>query len=198
MRDPEAPSSGGASSHPDTAAPGHAGGETLPSRPATERPAGKARAAGLLARLRGPWRVVVSEASMAPAIRPGDWLLVDPSTRRWPRRGSVVVFREPAGGLLAIKRVAGRPGDWVPFADGWLRLDEDEAWLLGDADDDTVAAAGFGPPVDSRRYGPVTVDALVGRAWFRYGPVRRIGRLGAGPPDLATRGRAGRAEGDDR
>ena len=31
--------------------------------------------------------------------------------------------------------------------------------------------------LDSRRYGPVPLDALVGRAWFRYGPVSRIGRI---------------------
>ena len=119
---------------------------------------------------------------MAPAVRPGDWLLVDPTTLRWPRRGAIVVIREPRSGLLAIKRVAGRPGDWVPFAGGWLQLGEDEAWLLGDATDEAVAAAGHGSPVDSRRYGPVPVDALVGRAWFRYGPVHRLGRLDRASP----------------
>ena len=41
-------------------------------------------------RLRGPWRVAVTESSMHPAIEPGDWLLVDPTTARWPRRGSIV------------------------------------------------------------------------------------------------------------
>jgi hypothetical protein len=89
-----------------------------------------------------------------------------------------VVFREPESGLLAIKRVAGRPGDWVPFADGWLQLADDEAWLLGDATDSALAAGGHGAAVDSRRYGPVPVDALVARAWFRYWPPRRIGRIG--------------------
>jgi signal peptidase I len=126
---------------------------------------------------------------MAPAIQPGDWLLIDPTTRRWPRRGSIVVFWEPLSGALAIKRVAARPGDWVPFADGWLQLADDEAWLVGDADDATVAAAGFGTPVDSRRYGPVPVEALVGRAWFRYGPAGRLGRLDPPSGDLLARGR---------
>ncbi len=114
---------------------------------------------------------------MLPAIAPGDWLLVDPTVRRWPRRGSLVVFREPASGELAIKRVAGRPGDLVPFADGYLRLADGEAWLLSDADDEATRAAGFGPPIDSRRYGPVPLELLVARAWFRYGPLARLGRL---------------------
>ncbi len=114
---------------------------------------------------------------MRPAIEPGDWLLVDPTTDRWPRRGSVVVFREPEGGALAVKRVAAGPGDRVPFAEGYLELADDEAWLLSDATTEQAAEAGFGEPVDSRRYGPVQLDLLVGRAWFRYAPFRRIGRI---------------------
>jgi signal peptidase I len=122
--------------------------------------------------------VTVADGSMTPAIESGDWLLVDPTVARWPRRGSVVVFREPGSGLLAIKRVVARPGDWVRFADGWLRMGEDEAWLQGDASDEDLAAAGHEPAIDSRRYGPVPIEALLARAWFRYGPsARRIGRL---------------------
>ena len=114
---------------------------------------------------------------MQPAIEPGDWLLVDPTTARWPRRGTVVVFREPDSDELAIKRVAGRPGDRVPYAEGFLILGADEAWLVSDASDAELMAAGLGEPVDSRRYGPVPVELLVGRAWFRYAPLRRIGLI---------------------
>jgi hypothetical protein len=161
MPEPEAPSAGGASSYP---------GSRRVVR-GSARPDGRAR--GLF----GLWRVTVADGSMLPSIAPGDWLLVDPTTARWPRRGSVVVFREPDSGVFAIKRVVARPGDWTRFADGWLQMRDDEAWLQGDATDDELAAAGHGPAIDSRRYGPVTVDALVGRAWFRYGPLRRLGRL---------------------
>jgi signal peptidase I len=114
---------------------------------------------------------------MSPAIEPGDWLLVDPTLDRWPRRGSVVVFREPDSDELAIKRVAAGPGDRVPYAEGYLILAPDEAWLLSDATDADLMAAGHGQPIDSRRYGPVPVDLVVGRAWFRYAPRRRIGRI---------------------
>jgi signal peptidase I len=136
-------------------------------------------------RTNGPWRVAVVEGSMSPSIEPGDWLLVDPIVRRWPRRGSVVVFREPESDVLAIKRVAATPGDVVrgvrvtdpdtgQEVDVTIRLVPDEAWLLGD--DPAVS-------IDSRRYGPVALERLVGRAWFRYAPLRRIGPLGrnAGP-----------------
>ena len=114
---------------------------------------------------------------MLPAIAPGDWLLVDPTVRRWPRAGSVVVFREPDSDELAIKRVAAVPGQEVRFGEGFLRLSHDEAWLTADADAATTAAAGFGAPRDSGRFGPVPLELLVGRAWFRYGPLRRIGRI---------------------
>jgi signal peptidase I len=114
---------------------------------------------------------------MEPAIREDDWLLVDPTTDRWPRRGAIVAFHEPDSGALAIKRVAGTPGDRVPFRDGYLELADDEAWLLADASPGTTAEAGLGAPFDSRSFGPVPVALLVGRVWFRYAPLRRIGRV---------------------
>ena len=123
---------------------------------------------------------------MLPAIAPGDWLVVNPRARRWPRRGTVVVFQEPLSDTLAIKRVAAGPGERVRFADGYLTLAPDEAWLLADADEKTAAGAGFGAPIDSLRYGPVPVDRLVGRVLFRYGPLRRFGRV----PSKAAEGRA--------
>jgi signal peptidase I len=124
---------------------------------------------------------------MRPAIEPGDWLLVDPTIVRWPRRGSVVLFREPDGDRLAVKRVAAGPGERVPFADGYLELAEDEAWLVSDATAGETAAAGYGEPIDSRRYGPVPVELLLGRAWFRYAPRTRIGRIPTSTPADAER-----------
>jgi len=140
----------------------------------------KPRPAAGLHRVRGPWRVAVSESSMSPTIEPGDWLLIDPTIRRWPRRGTIVVIREPDSDVLAIKRVAAGPGDRVNLDAGHLVLGPDEAWLLSDATDAELLAAGLGQPIDSRRYGPVPVDLLVGRAWFRYAPIRRIGRIRPG------------------
>jgi hypothetical protein len=119
---------------------------------------------------------------MAPTVEPGDWLLVDPTTARWPRRGSIVVFREPESDLLAIKRIAAGPGGRVVLDEGHMVLGADEAWLLSDAADADLLAAAAGRPVDSRRYGPVPVDALVGRVWLRYGPLRRFGLLGRAAP----------------
>lgn len=131
---------------------------------------------------RGPWRAEVAEGSMAPALLPGDWLLLDPTVRRWPRPGTIVVVREPGSGTLAIKRVAARGGSGgatAPAPGGAAaaatlpggaapQLRPREAWVLGDAPEGSI---------DSRTYGPLDADDLVARAWFRYGPPGRIGRL---------------------
>lgn len=129
-------------------------------------------------RLRGPWRLAIRQASMEPTIAHGDWLLVDPTTSRWPRRGTVVAFLEPDSGSMAVKRVAALPGERVPFETGYLELADDEAWLIADATPEQTAAAGLAEPIDSNRFGPVPVAMLVGRVWFRYAPLRRVGRVG--------------------
>ncbi len=67
-----------------------------------------------------------------------------------------------------MKRVAARPGDVIRTPDGPIRLGPDEAWLLGDQ---------LARSHDSRAYGAVELDRLVARAWFRYGPRWRFGRL---------------------
>lgn len=114
---------------------------------------------------------------MEPTLKEGDWLLIDPTTARWPRRGSLVAFRQPDDGTLAVKRVEGKPGDRIPFREGYLELADDEAWLVSDADEVTTTAAGYGTPIDSKQFGPVPVELLVGRVWFRYGPLRRLGPI---------------------
>jgi len=122
---------------------------------------------------------------MLPAIEPGDWLVVNPRVHAWPRVGSVVIFREPMTDALALKRVAAGPGEKVRFAEGFLTLADDEAWLLSDASEALSVAAGFGPPIDSRRFGPVSVDRLVGQVLFRYALLKRFGRIASAPRPAA-------------
>jgi phage repressor protein C with HTH and peptisase S24 domain len=94
--------------------------------------------------------VLVHGPSMAPALRHGDCLLV--SRRARVRPGDVVVARFRARPDLLVVKRAVRPyeGGW------WLESDNEFA---GD---------------DSRAYGAADV---VGRAVFRYLPVRRLRRL---------------------
>lgn len=96
---------------------------------------------------------------MAPALRPGDHLLVDRGAYRRdrPRVGDVVLLVDPEGSRRwLLKRVAPPP---EPIGD-------EQVWLLGDA-----------PEVsrDSRQFGPVALRGLLGRAWYVYAPRFRRG-----------------------
>jgi nickel-type superoxide dismutase maturation protease len=105
------------------------------------------------------WRVAVAERSMAPALRPGDWLLVRrtmaPGRPLRVRAGQIVVARHPGRpGMLIVKRAARREGG------GW--------WL---ASDNPEAGA-----VDSRAFGVVAPSMIEGRMLLRYRRARQSGR----------------------
>jgi nickel-type superoxide dismutase maturation protease len=94
-------------------------------------------------------RVKVTEPSMVPALRPGDWLLVRRTRRIRP--GQVVLARHPGRpDLLIVKRAARRAdGGW------WLESDNP-----------------YAPAADSRRFGAVPPALIEGRVLLRYRRVR--------------------------
>jgi phage repressor protein C with HTH and peptisase S24 domain len=97
-------------------------------------------------------RVGVSGHSMAPALRDGDWLIVDKWAHVVP--GDVVLVRDPRSvGRLIVKRVRD--------------LSTDAQVLLVS---DHPAHAG-------ELIGPVPTTAVVGRVRVRYWPAHAIGRL---------------------
>jgi len=98
-----------------------------------------------------PWRVAVSGHSMEPALREGDWVLVIPQRR--PRQGDVVLVRDPRDSRLLLKRVA--------------QIGPEGCVVMGDRTDHST---------DSRVFGAVPFDHVVGRAVLRYAPLRRFGR----------------------
>lgn len=96
---------------------------------------------------------------MAPALLPGDRLLVESRTyaRRAPRPGEVVLAADPRDAQRElIKRVAG--------VDALARTAE----LLGDHP---------GESTDSLVFGPVPLASIRWRAALRYWPPERIGLL---------------------
>lgn len=119
--------------------------------------------AGAAALVMAHERFVVQGTSMAPALAPGDRLLV----RRRPRRlairargvgargvGALVVVADPRDPRrLVVKRVAA--------------IGEDGVTVLGDNPEAST---------DSRTYGPVPRAALRGRVVYRYAPAGRAGR----------------------
>ncbi|MGA9839425.1 MAG: nickel-type superoxide dismutase maturation protease [Thermoplasmata archaeon] len=95
------------------------------------------------------------DESMLPTLRPGDRLLVDRRAyrNRPPRAGEIVVLVDPeAPDRWLVKRVAD-----VDATDGSLEV-------RGDAIENAR---------DSRRFGRVAPDAIVGRVYRRYFPPDR-------------------------
>lgn len=86
---------------------------------------------------------------MTPTVSEGERVLVSRASYwfRSPRAGDLVVVRDPREPeRLLLKRLD--------------RRERDGAWLvLGDNADAST---------DSRAFGPVTRDAILGRVWFRY------------------------------
>lgn len=98
---------------------------------------------------------MVHDESMLPTLRPGDRLLVDPRAyrARSPRVGEIVVVTDPeASDRWIVKRVA-----FVHAAEGTIDIRGDAA--------DTAR--------DSRQFGRVSTQVIVGRVYRLYFPPAR-------------------------
>jgi len=68
--------------------------------------------------------VVIQGRSMNPTLRDGECYLLN----RWvylfkrPERGDLVVIKDPGHDDFAVKRVIGKPGDWINIRDGQVFL----------------------------------------------------------------------------
>jgi signal peptidase I len=128
--------------------------------------------------------------SMEPNLHSNQRLVVEKiSYNRWwsvrsPQRGDVVVFRVDPNTDLLIKRVIGLPGDRVEIRAGQVFINSQHL------NEPYIAQPSYGdygpvdvPPLhvfvlgdnrgfsnDSRAFGPLPLDAVIGRAWFSYWP----------------------------
>ncbi|OGL67260.1 signal peptidase I [Candidatus Uhrbacteria bacterium RIFCSPHIGHO2_01_FULL_63_20] len=141
----------------------------------------------------------VKGASMEPNFYDHEYLIIDEITYRLrdPERGEIVVFRYPRDpSQFFIKRVVAIPGETVEVEGGRVRLFND-AYPNGTPLDETAYLEGvqtggrlkktLGPDeyfvlgdnraesLDSRVFGPVPRDHIVGRVWVRGLPLSRVG-----------------------
>ncbi len=141
-------------------------------------------------------RFIVRGASMEPGFRDGDCLLVDRSAYggRSPERGEAVILSLPHDKQAYLKRIVGLPGEWVRLESEAVMVDgkaisepyladrsipqefADTEWHLG-LEDYLVLGDTRSDSLDSRRFGPVGVEQIVGPVLFRYWPPSRLASI---------------------
>jgi signal peptidase I len=141
-------------------------------------------------------RFLVEGESMAPALASGQSVLASRPRLPWDPdycRGDVVVLRHPVWrDRIYIKRIIGMPGEEVRLEDGRVyldgilleeayleappsqRKDYDRGWLT-ETDEYFVMGDNRGDSQDSRAFGPVQRQRILGRVWFRCWPPRAWG-----------------------
>lgn len=132
--------------------------------------------------------VIVNQDSMTPTLHEGDRLMVDTWAGRGslPPRGAIVVVQHPKSDMWVVKRVIAEDGDrldlwgdgvWVngqrlhePYAKPWdyggettrtFMIPKGQVFLLGDNRPGSQ---------DSRDYGPVSADLVIGQAVAVFWP----------------------------
>jgi signal peptidase I len=137
----------------------------------------------------------VGSESMVPTLMVWDRVLINKLAYDFarPQRGDIVLFESPEGGKEPlIKRVVGVPGDTIEVRAGTLYVDglrqrepyvnnrfrnmqspygptevpEGHYFMMGD---------NRGNSADSRFFGPVPEENLIGEALFRFWPPGRVG-----------------------
>jgi signal peptidase I len=137
----------------------------------------------------------VPTVSMEPTILVGDRVLADRLSVRFspPERGQVIVFRSPqVEGEDLIKRVVAVEGDTVAVREGQLWVNgepQEEPYLADPVLQGTYQEREIPPEHffamgdnrnnsgDSRVFGPVPYENVLGRAFFTYWPPGRLGTL---------------------
>jgi len=132
--------------------------------------------------------------SMEPTLHSDQRLVVEKVSYRFhgPRRGDIVVLKSPQqSSELLIKRIIGLPGETVEIRRGRVYINGqelDEPYL------ERATGGNWGPIIvpplhvfvlgdnrgfsnDSRAFGMVPIENVVGRAWVSYWPLDEVGAV---------------------
>jgi signal peptidase I len=138
---------------------------------------------------------IVVGSSMYPTFKSGDYLIVDEISYRFedPKRGDVIIFEPPLKkSEHFIKRVVGMPGESITVVNNKVTIkdtngkeiileepyvsserDAERSVVLGD-DEYFVMGDNRKESADSRIWGPLKKNKIVGRALVRLFPLNRI------------------------
>lgn len=146
----------------------------------------------------------VRGSSMVPNFEDNQFLLTDKISYRLrePQRGDVIIFKAPPSEPCAqeeceyIKRIVGLPTERVKVQEGSIFINDQKLAEKYLPENLRIQPGNFlseGKTVtlkeneylvfgdnrsysrDSREFGPIKRSAIIGRAWFRYWPVSKIG-----------------------
>lgn len=141
----------------------------------------------------------VKGVSMEPTFHSGDYILTSKITYKFrsPQRGDVVVFQSPKNpDIEYIKRVLGLPGDKVELKNSDLFVNDilvQENYIAAKTNlwdggylkestpiivpDNYLFVMGDNRPrsSDSREFGPVPFDGIIGYVFYRYFPPGQTG-----------------------
>lgn len=146
----------------------------------------------------------VSGSSMVPNFHEGDYIITNKLTTKFStiKRYQVIIFKSPREpSKVFIKRVIGLPDERVKIADGHVfvnsflltehylpptTLTSGGAFLSNNEevvvpqDQYFVMGDNRGGSSDSREWGPVRKELVIGEAWLRYWPVPKFGLIKQG------------------
>ena len=150
----------------------------------------------------------VKGASMEPNFHDGEYILTDKISYRFgdPKRGDVIVFKSPTNqDVDFIKRIIALPGEKIEIKTRNIVIYNSEnprGFILPESYEvkDPISGGSYlreGKVVevpsdnyivfgdnrthsfDSREWGPLPKNSIIGKAWVRYWPIRKFSFVGS-------------------
>lgn len=148
----------------------------------------------------------VSGHSMVPNFQNGDYIITNKVSLQMgsPVRGEVIILHNPRNAdEVFIKRVISLPGEKIRLQNGYVFINDqklDEPYLpaglktptesfLSEGEEFVIPQDNYfvigdnrGGSSDSREWGPVKKELIIGQAWLRYWPIQKAKLLQINKP----------------